>query len=69
MKAVERQINEIKRYQQAIEKTKSAYLKNDYSRCISRLINELREYCTYRNYNFKVIARRLNVERKRSKKR
>lgn len=59
MKAVERHIEEIKRYQIAINKTDSAYLKNDYSKKINRMIKELREYCHYRNYNFKSILRRI----------
>lgn len=59
MKAVERHIEEIKRYQEAMNKTDSAYLKNDYSKKINRMIKELREYCHYRNYNFKAILRRI----------
>lgn len=59
MKAVERHIAEIKKYQQAIRKTKSAYLKNDYSKCISRLIQELHEYCKYRGYDFKKIIKQI----------
>lgn len=69
MKAVERQLDEIRKYQKAMNKTNSCYLKNDYSKCISRLINELREYCKYRNYDFKEIIRRLNAENKRNTKR
>lgn len=60
MKAIERHINEIKRYQEAIEKTDSNYLKNDYSKKISRMIKELREYCYYRDYDFTDVLRRLN---------
>lgn len=62
MKAVERHIEEIKKYQKAIDRTDSIYLKLDYSKKINRMIKELREYCHYRNYNFKAILRRLNVK-------
>lgn len=57
MKAVERHIEEIKRYQDAITKTNSAYLKNDYAKRVNRMIKELREYCHYRKYNFKKIIK------------
>lgn len=59
MKALDRHIEEIKRLKQAVEKTDSNYLKNDYSKRISRMIKELREYCHYRGLNFKEMMRRL----------
>lgn len=52
MNAVKRQIEEINRLKGAIEATKSAHLKADYERGIKRLTKELREYCSYRNYDF-----------------
>jgi hypothetical protein len=52
MRAARKQVEEIQRLKKAIEKTKSAHLKNDYSKNIKRLTSELREYCKYRNYDF-----------------
>lgn len=57
MKALQRHIEEIMRYKQAIEKTNSAYLKNDYSKCIYEMKRELKEYCGYRGYNYKEIIK------------
>lgn len=59
MKAIERHIEEIKMYKAAIENTNSAYLKNDYSKKISRMINELKEYCYYRDYDLKAILKKV----------
>ena len=67
MKAIERHIEEIRQYKTAREKTDSRYLKNDYSKKINHMMKELREYCHYRNYNYKAILRRLNAESKRNK--
>ena len=46
-------LDEIKRMQQAIKKTKSYKLKNDYSKAIKRKKAELKEYCKYKNINLK----------------
>ena len=59
MKAVERQIEEIERCKKIFNSTNSVYMKNDYAKAIRRLINELREYCKYRGYNFKEIIRKI----------
>ena len=43
---------EIDRLKRAKEKTKSAKLKNDYSKGIRKLTAELKEYCGYKKLNF-----------------
>jgi hypothetical protein len=47
-------LDEIKRMQQAISKTKSYKLQNDYRKAIKRKQAELKEYCKYKNINLKV---------------
>jgi hypothetical protein len=61
MNAIERHIEEIIRYKQAIERTKSVYLKNDYSKCVRSLKKELKEYCSYRGYNYKEIVKAYKI--------
>lgn len=46
-------LDEIKRMQQAISKTKSYKLQNDYRKAIKRKKAELKEYCEYKNINLK----------------
>lgn len=48
---------EINRMRGAIEKTKSAKLKNDYSKGIRKLTAELKEYCYYKKLNFNEIMK------------
>lgn len=55
MKAALRQVAEINRLKTAIEKTDSAYLKNDYAKNIRKLQKELKEYCGYKGYDYKAI--------------
>ena len=55
MKAAKRQVEEIKRLEEAISKTKSTYLKNDYSKNARTLKAELREYCGYRGFDYKKV--------------
>lgn len=57
MRAVNNQLEEIKRLKRAINKTKSQHLKNDYLKNIRKLQNELKEYCFYRGYNYKKIIK------------
>lgn len=45
-------VAEISRLKRATEKTKSAHLKNDYSKAIRKQTAELKEYCGYRKLNF-----------------
>ena len=55
MKAALRQAAEIKRQKAALQKTESACLRRDYGKSIKRLERELREYCGYRNLDYKAI--------------
>ena len=55
MRAVVRQLEEIKRLEEAIQRSKSKHLKTDYSKRIARLKKELKEYCYYRGLNFRAI--------------
>lgn len=57
MKAVRKQIYEIKRMQYACAISNSPYLKNDYDKKIKSMIRDLKEYCSYKNYNFEEIKR------------
>lgn len=61
MNALERHIEEIKSYQEAIDRTDSVYLKNDYYKKINKMFNELKEYCLYRQYDFKEILRKYRL--------
>lgn len=45
----EKHIAEMARLQEAIKKTKSAQLKQDYGRALKRMQRELEEYDRYRN--------------------
>lgn len=45
-------VSEIKRMREAITKTRSKHLINDYKKSISRNIQDLKEYCSYRGINF-----------------
>lgn len=61
MNALERHIEEIKRYKKALDKTESIYLRNDYYKKINKLFNELKEYCKYQNLNFRQIIKKYNL--------
>lgn len=50
-------VDEIKRLKEAKERSKSVTLKNDYSKGIWNLTAELKEYCGYKNLNFKEIMK------------
>ena len=52
MKAAMRQVEEIDRLKEAIRKTKSNYLKNDYAKNMRTLKRELKEYCRYRGIDY-----------------
>lgn len=58
MRAAMRQVEEIRRLEQAISKTKSTYLINDYSKNIRTLKRELREYCGYRGFDYNEVIKR-----------
>lgn len=55
MKAAKRQVDEIIRLKEAMKKSKSKYLKNDYSLNIKKLTAELKEYCGYRGFDFQKV--------------
>lgn len=57
MKQALKVVAEIERLKGAIEKTKSARLKNDYSKGIRNLTAELKEYCGYKKLNFNEVMR------------
>ena len=48
-----KEANDIKRMREAISKTKSNYLINDYKKAISRKIRDLKEYCDHKEIDFK----------------
>lgn len=62
MRAVERQLEEIKRLEEASEKSKSRYLKKDYSKRIARLKKELKEYCFYRGLKYFEIVKEIECQ-------
>ena len=53
-------IDEINRKKSALQKTKSQYLKNDYSKSIRQDIKELKSYCEYKGLDFQELKRRLS---------
>lgn len=55
MKAAEREVEEIKRLEDAIHRTKSIYLKNDYAKNIRTRKRELKQYCKYRGFDYKKV--------------
>ena len=55
MKAVMRHLEEVRRVEEALKKTYSPYLKQDYQKHLKRLKKDLREYCYYRGFNYKEI--------------
>lgn len=57
MKQALKVVAEIKRLKNAEEKTKSDYLRKDYSKAIKRLVAELKEYCGYRQIDFKELMK------------
>ena len=59
MKQALKFIDEIKRKKEAVLKTKSTYLKNDYSKSIRQDMEDLKEYCEYKGLDFKELIKRL----------
>ena len=63
MKAAMRQVEEIDRIKEAMRKTKSTYLKNDYAKNLRTLKRELKEYCGYRGFDYqRVLMGDFNIE-------
>lgn len=58
---LEKHINKIIRLQTAIKKSNSYYLKNDYGKAVQRLKRELKEYCSFRMYDYKAILRKYEI--------
>ena len=52
MKQIEKEVAEINRMRTAIKNTSSRYLIRDYNKSIAQKINDIKEYCRYRNINF-----------------
>ena len=50
-------VDEINRKKEAINKTKSTYLINDYYKSIRDDMFELRDYCKFKGIDFKEVAR------------
>lgn len=48
-------VQEIERMQKAIHKTESYRLRNDYRKGIERLKQELKDYCRYKNLNYREV--------------
>lgn len=51
-------VDEIKRLQAAMKRSKSMQLKNDYRKKINRHIKDLKIYCNYKNIDFKEVEKR-----------
>ena len=58
MKAVERQLADIKKYQSIVNQSDNPYIINDYSKAIRRLKRELKTYCKFKGYDYNVIVNR-----------
>ena len=50
-------VDEINRKKEAIGKTKSTYLRNNYYKSIRSDMFELRDYCKFKGLDFKAVAR------------
>lgn len=57
MKAVNKQLEEIKRVKEALEKSQSPKFKNDYGKYLKRLKKELKAYCFCKGYNYQEIIK------------
>ena len=58
MKAIERHMVEIKKYQSIVNESNNTYIINDYSKAIRRLKRELKTYCKFRGYDYNTIMKR-----------
>lgn len=54
-------INEIKRLYTACIKSTSPYLKTDYEKKIKSLKTDLKEYCSYKHFNYKGLCNKYNI--------
>lgn len=58
MKAVERQLADIKKYQSIVNQSDNPYIINDYTKAIRRLQGELKTYCKFKGYDYNDIVNR-----------
>ncbi len=61
MKQALKVIEEIKSDYRAIEQTKSQYLVNDRLKHIKSLKRDLKEYCSYKGFNYKQLTTEHNI--------
>lgn len=54
-------IKEIRRLYYGCMVTQSPYLKNDYKKKIRALKRDLKEYCGYKNFNYKQLCEMNNI--------
>lgn len=54
-------IKEIRRLYHGCAVTQSPYLKNDYTKKIKSLKRDLKEYCGYKNFNYKQLCEQYNI--------
>lgn len=54
-------INQIKGLYDSCIKSNSPYLKNDYEKKIRSLKRDLKEYCFYKNINYKSLCHKYNI--------
>lgn len=58
MKAIERHIAEIQKYQSIVNQSNNPHIINDYSKAIRRLKRELKIYCNFRDFNYNDVMKR-----------
>ena len=58
MKAANELIKEIKEHKEAIKASSSPYLIKDREKRIKRLERDLKEYCSYKGYDYKKIIKK-----------
>lgn len=57
MNAIEKHIDDIKRYQSIVQESDNPYIVHDYSKAVVRLKRELKTYCKFRGFNYKDIEK------------
>lgn len=55
MFAIEKHLDDIKRYESIVRNSDNPYIINDYSKAIKRLKRELKVYCQFRGLDYKKI--------------
>lgn len=61
MSAIKRQVEEINKYKHALKNSNSMSVKSKYGKLIHHLKRELKEYCTYRGYDYSQIVHSYNI--------